>query len=196
MSSTTKLLREYLSEIVKEARSAHKRLRIFDFDDTLVKTDAMVHVTDRCGVSFDLTPGEFAVYERQDGDVMDYSDFQKLINPRAIRWTNKILHNVYAHHGPTGLVILSARSCKEPIEQFLHDIGMNDVEVVALNNADPLVKARWVDARIRRDGLTEVEFFDDSHKNVAAIRDLERDHPEVKIIARHIVHNRIASLLI
>jgi hypothetical protein len=194
MSSSTKFLQKYIKEIVVQKSTNHKKLWVFDFDDTLVKTDATTHVTCSDGTKFDLTPGEFAVYEKQSGQTFDYTDFQQLINPRAIKWMNRILHNVYAHHGAKNVVILSARSTAEPIVQFLQDIGLRDVEVVALDNANPLVKATWIDARIKRDGYDIVEFFDDSPKNVAAVRELERDNQNVQIIARHIVHNRINSL--
>jgi len=188
-----KLLRKYIKEIVRETRG-QKRLWVFDFDDTLVKTDAMTHVTTSEGKTFDLTPGEFAVYEKQPGDVCDYSDFQKLINPRSIRWTNKILHNVYEHHGSDAIVILSARSTAAPIEQFLKQSGLTGIEVVALDSANPLQKSEWINARIKRDGYDFIEFFDDSYKNVAAVHSLRESHPEVLIVARHIIHRRIASL--
>lgn len=193
MGSSTKLLKEYIKEIVKETRE-HKRLRVFDFDDTLVKTDAKVHVTDILGETFDLTPGEFAVYDKKPGDTFDYTDFHKLINPRAVKWMNKILRNVYDHHGPNGLVILSARSSHKPIEQFLREAGYVGIEVVALDDATPARKVAWIDERIRRDDLDMVEFFDDSHKNVAGVKGMQAAHPEVKIITRHINYTRIASL--
>ena len=192
MSSSTKLLRKYIREDVVTKHSS-KKLWVFDFDDTLVKTDAKVHVIDAEGAAFDLTPGEFAVYEKFEGDVFDYTDFQKLINPRAIKWVNKILHNVHAHHGPGAIVILSARSSPIPIEQFLHDSELNDIEVIALDSADPLVKARWIEARIARDGYDAVEYLDDSHKNVAAVANLRHRLLNVRIVARHIIHNRIAN---
>jgi len=194
MSSTTKLLREYIKEIVKESASAHKRLRIFDFDDTLVKTDSAIHVTSADGTKFDLSPGEFAVYDQLPGDVFDYADFEKLINPREIKWVCKILHNVYSKHGPEGIVILTARGSAEPVHQFLDDIGLPDIEVSALGDANPHMKALWIDSRIKRDDLDMVEFFDDSHKNIAAVKELKQLHPEVTIITRHIVHRSIASL--
>ena len=43
-----------------------KRLRIFDFDDTLVKTDSYVYVTN--GESqLKLTPGQYAIYDEKKG---------------------------------------------------------------------------------------------------------------------------------
>jgi FMN phosphatase YigB (HAD superfamily) len=193
MSSSTKLLKQYIEEVVKGAQP-RKQLWVFDFDDTLVKTDAVTHVTHADGSKVDMTPGQFAVYEKQPGDTFDYSDFERLVNPRAIWWTNRILRNVYDHHGSQSLVVLSARHVAWPIEQFMREIGLGDVEVVALNSSDPLAKSAWIDARIKRDGLWVVEFFDDSHKNVAAVRELQHLHPEVQIKARHIVHTQVSSL--
>jgi hypothetical protein len=193
VGSSTKLLREY----IRAVREAHeeRKLWVFDFDDTLVKTDAVTHVTNtETGEKFDLTPGEYAVYDRQPGDEFDYTDFEKLINPRPIVWVNRILHNVHVTHGSGALVVLSARSYDKPISQYLASIGLSDVEVATLNTAAPAAKAEWISARIERDGLTAVEFFDDSHKNVAVVEALRHQHPGVNIIARHIVHNRVASL--
>lgn len=191
MSSSTKLLTQYIKNVVINRES--KKLWVFDFDDTLVKTDAKVHVHNS-GNSFDLTPGEFAVYEKQNGDVFDYSDFQKLINPRAVKWVNKILHNVHAHHGPEVITILSARCSAEPIEKFLHDAGLKGIEVIALNSAEPEVKALWIKSRVIRDQYDTVEYFDDSHKNIAAVTNLRHHLPDINIITRHIVHNKISSL--
>lgn len=182
------LLKEYIDAIMIEAVTP-KRLRVFDFDDTLVTTDAKVLVTDADGNQWTLTPGEFAVYEKQHGDEFDYSEFKQLINPRAIAWTGKVLRSVYNKYGPDGLVILSARSTPDPIEQFLHDIGIRGVEIRALDNADPMAKAAWVDRWIRERDLDYVEFFDDSHKNVAAVKALQHVHPEVTIVVRHVVTN-------
>lgn len=189
-----KLLDGYVKEIVNQAQTAQRRLWVFDFDDTLVRTDAKVHVTDAQGKKFDLVPAEFAVYDRLPGDTFDYTDFEKLINPRTIKWMERILHNVYLHHGASSIVIVSARGHEKPIQQFLREKNMADIEVFALNDASPDAKARWIDSRINRDNLHIVEFFDDSHKNVTAVKALKRLHPDVTIIARHIIHTKISSL--
>lgn len=186
------LLREYIRGLITEEHEV-KRLRVFDFDDTLVVTDAKVHVVHSNGEHQVLTPGEFAVYEKQPGDVFDYTEFKQLINPRAITWTGRIFRNVYDKYGPAGLVILSARSTPEPIVQFLHDIGLTGIEVVALDNADPKVKAKWIDHWIRDRNLEYVEFFDDSHKNIAAVKELRHLHPGVHIVVRHVVHTHIPT---
>ena len=44
-----------------------KKLRVFDFDDTLVKTTSFIYVTNK-GKTRKLTPGQYAVYKEKPGD--------------------------------------------------------------------------------------------------------------------------------
>ena len=54
-----------------------KKLRIFDFDDTLAKVKANIHV--RNGEKeFILSPAEFAVYEPKKGDVFNFKEFKAI----------------------------------------------------------------------------------------------------------------------
>lgn len=182
-----KVLSECARRLLKEEADG-RRLRVFDFDDTLVKTDAKVYVTDKAGQRATLTPGEFAVYDRRAGDKFDYTDFQKLINPREIKPMMRLLKKVYALHGADGVVVLSARSVARPIVQFMVAAGYSDVEVVALDDADPNVKANWISKRISRDDVRTLEFFDDSHKNVSAVKALKAKHPDAAIHVHHVAH--------
>jgi hypothetical protein len=181
------LLREYISSILQERyRNVGRKLRVFDFDDTLVKTGSLIHVTNERGEKFDLTPGEYAVYEPLPGDEFDYSDFSKLIDPREIVWVGKILRNILRTGGE--VVILTARAAQAPVYQFLEDAGLPRLEVIALASSDPQKKADYIERRIVEDGVKFVEFFDDSPKNVEAVEGLNGKHPGVKIVSRHIVH--------
>jgi len=183
------LLREYILQSLREEKqhlNAGEKLRVFDFDDTLVKTGSLIHVISAAGEKFDLTPGQYAVYTPQEGDQFDYSDFEKLINPQAISWTVNILRNLAAKGSQ--VVILTARSAKQPVEQFLSDAGLPPYEVVALGNANPQAKADWISSKIQLDNIKLVEFFDDSEKNVAAVQELKKQHPDVKITSRQVTH--------
>lgn len=187
MEKSHRLLREYVSSILLERyKNVGRKLRVFDFDDTLVKTGSMIHVTNASGEKFDLTPGEYAVYEPLPGDDFDYSDFSKLIDPKEIVWTGKILRSIIRSGGE--VVILTARAAQAPVYQFLEDAGLPAIEVIALASSDPQKKADYIEKRIVEDGVQFVEFFDDSPKNVAAVDALNGKHPGVKIISRHIAH--------
>jgi len=184
MSAT--LLRKFIREsIEKEVKKTLRKLRVFDFDDTLVKTSSLIHVSDALGRQFDLTPGEYAVYEPRMGDKFDYSDFSKLINPKEIKWTVKILRNVLTAGGEA--VILTARGDAAPIQEFLNDAKLPVSQIVALGSSDPQAKADYIETRIN-EGINIVEFFDDSQKNIDAVSRLKIKYPDVKIITRHITH--------
>ena len=172
--STAQLLKEYVRGILTEVED-QRRLRVFDFDDTLVKTDAKTVVTHADGTSEELTPGAYALYVPREGDVFDYTQFQQLINPRQIRWTGKILNSIYNKYGPRGFVILTARGTSAPAEQFMNDIGLAGVEVIGLGTGNPQAKSSWIQQRIKSDKLNFVEFFDDSPKNAEAVASLNKE---------------------
>lgn len=165
-----------------------KKLYVFDFDDTLVKTDARVRVTRATGEELTLTPREFIEFRSESGDSFDFSQFDVLINPREIEWTCDIARGVYTKHGPNALSVLTARGSHHPVQQFLHNIGTPGAEVAAIGTSDPAAKASWIDKKIVAHGVNHVEFFDDSHCNVNAVEALQERHPNVRIVTRHIVH--------
>lgn len=166
----------------------HRKLYVFDFDDTLVKTDALVKITTARGKTFFLSPREFATYNPRPGDVYDFSQFDVLLNPREIKWTCDIMRGVYEKRGAAATAVLTARGHDVPVREFLHSINMIDVEVAAIGTSNPLAKAEWIDHKIKKYDLRHVEFYDDSHKNVSAINELRHHHPDVRIITRHIIH--------
>lgn len=190
-SKSTKLLKEYIKQLLGET-SNEKTLRIFDFDDTLVVTDAVIRVVNN-DTMFELTPSEFAIYDKKKGDVFDYSQFDVLVNPRPVLWTLKMLHNAYKKHGAEALVVLSARTLSKPIKAFMKTIGLSDVSVVALNDPDPTAKVKWITKRIKKDELEFVEFFDDSIKNIDAVKRLNDTFPQTKIVVRHVMHTHVPT---
>ena len=64
-----------------------KKLRVFDFDDTLVKTTSFIYVTHSNGKTSKLTPGQYAVYKEKPGDEFDFKDFEQVKNPKIIKST-------------------------------------------------------------------------------------------------------------
>ena len=183
------LLKTYIREIVKKTLQEelnNRKLYIWDLDDTLVKTNSKVHITKASGEELYLTPAKYAVYEKEPGDVFDYSDFQGLVDPKAIGWTTTILKRVVNKHGTDAAVILTARGNEEPAREFFRLNNIPEIPVVALGNSDPEMKAQWIKYVAKKFGYKEIEFFDDSPKNIAAVQRLKV--PGVKIIARLILH--------
>lgn len=177
-----------INEVISRRRPFQRKLRVFDFDDTLVKTGSKIHVTSAEGKQFDLTPGEYAVYVPGPGDQFDYSDFEDLIDPKEINWTVKILRSILNKNDE--VVILTARANPEPVRLFLRQASLPMIEVIALGSSVPEKKAEYIKNRIETDGLQHVEFFDDSYKNIAAVQRLTNLFPNVNIVVRHVTHRK------
>lgn len=200
-----KLIEKYVKCIVNESLSsdnpdkeslasagkAKRKLRIFDFDDTLVKTQSKVGVLKADGTKLALTPGEYAVYHKEPGDEFDYSHFQDLVEPEEIKWMTRVLKRVINKHGVNAAVILTARGTKKPVEKFFKLLNITPIPIVALNDSDPAAKAQWILYVIKKFNYDVVEFFDDSPKNVAAVEALAPLVPQTKIISRLIQHKKI-----
>jgi hypothetical protein len=164
-----------------------KKLRVFDFDDTLVKTKSNIYITHKDGKKSTLTPGEYAIYEPKEGEQFDFSDFNKVSQPQEIKGVTKLLHKVAKAEGERKVVILTARSAYAPVKQYLEDIGLNGIYVVALGDSDPQKKADWIEDKIKK-GFDDVFFIDDSHKNVAAVKGLKEKYPNIKLKVQHVKH--------
>jgi hypothetical protein len=165
-----------------------KKLRVFDFDDTLVKTNSFVYVKHSDGKQSKLTPGEYAIYEPKDSDEFDFSDFQKVSQPQEIKGITKLLKTIVKKEGERKVVILTARSAYKPVKDYLKDIGLEGIYVVALGDSDPQKKADWIEDKIKS-GYNDVFFIDDSHKNVAAVGKLKEKYPNIKMKVQHVKHD-------
>ena len=159
-----------------------KKLRVFDFDDTLVKSNSKVFLI-RNGKKKVMTPGEFAVYKQKPGDEFDFSEFDKVIEPKKIKAMFRVFKNIYKASGSRRLTILTARAAYKPVRQFLKDVGFDDVYVVALGDANPQKKSNWVKSQIEK-GYNDILFLDDSPKNVNAVKKLKQKYPNIKMDAR------------
>jgi len=165
-----------------------KKLRVFDFDDTLVKTKSHIYITHGDGKKSKLTPGEYAIYEPKDGDKYDFSDFEQVKQPQEIKGVTKLLKTVARAEGERKVVILTARSAYKPVKDYLKDIGLDGIYVVALADADPQKKADWIEDKIKK-GYNDVFFIDDSHKNVNAVSKLKDKYPNIKMKVSHVKHD-------
>jgi FMN phosphatase YigB (HAD superfamily) len=146
-----------------------KKLRVYDFDDTLVKTNSFIYVTHKNGKTSKLSPGQYAVYKEQPGDKFDYKDFQQVTNPQIIKGYVELLRRMVNSGGSREVFILTARSVERPVSQFIKDLGIKGVTVVALGDNNPEKKADWIEDKVK-DGFDDIFFVDDSPKNIDAVR--------------------------
>ncbi len=159
-----------------------KKLRVFDFDDTLVKSNSKVYVINK-GKKKTLTPGQFAIYNKRAGDEFDFSDFDKVIEPKQIKSMFKVFNNIYKASGNRRLTILTARAAYKPVRKFLKDVGFSNVYVVALGDSNPQKKADWIQSQIQK-GYNDILFLDDSPMNVKVVKKLKQKYPNIKMDAR------------
>jgi len=165
-----------------------KKLRVFDFDDTLVKTKSYIYVKHGSGKQSKLTPGEYAIYEPKKDDQFDFSDFEKVQDPQEIKGITRLLKTVAKSEGERKVVILTARGAYKPVKDYLKDIGLEGIYVVALGDSDPQKKADWIEDKIKK-GYDDVFFIDDSHKNVSAVNKLKEKYPNIKMKVQHVKHD-------
>lgn len=169
-----------VKQLFTELRTG-KRLRVFDFDDTLSKMNATIYVTHRDGKKTNLSPAEFAVYEPRPGDDFDFRDFDKIIKG-ATPITVNIDALRQAHNDPGAkTTILTARAIGYPVKRYLEkEHGLKNIYVVALGSSNPMDKAKWIEDQIKK-GYDDIYFIDDSAKNIAAVKTLIDKYPEVQM---------------
>ena len=169
-----------LNTLIQERRV----LSVFDFDDTIAKSDAWVYVTRAGRITKKLDPAQFAVYKPKPGEDFDFRDFdRKIRNPRLIKQNAELLRKQLdkarrASRGARKVTILTARRLGQPVTSFLKTMGI-DAYVVPLGSADPQKKADWIESQIRK-GYDTVYFMDDSNKNIAAVNNMLNRYPKVK----------------
>lgn len=169
-----------------------KKLRIFDFDDTLALTDSAVKVVRNGKTVMHLSSHEFKFYRLRSGEEFDLSGFEKVLNPKVIKPTMMVLRKVLGKPSPA--IILTGRGAAEPVSEWLNSIGVRPNGIVALgrqvSNAAQLAqaKAKWIADAIESEGWTFIEVFEDSKDNISAIKGLQKKFPDVKFVVRYVGH--------
>jgi hypothetical protein len=157
-----------------------KKSYAFDFDDTLVKTDAKVHIIKNGKRIKSLTPEEYNFYKPSKGETTDMSDFA---DPRIIYNAIKYkmwpaLQNINmakkSGRSDSDIFILTARSpaAQIPIHNFLKREGIDIPleHIICIGNDS----GEYYDIAVRKKEVLHdfankydiVHFFDDSEKNI------------------------------
>lgn len=146
------------------------KLRIFDFDDTLVQTDAKIYVTNK-GLA--LSSLEFGKYEKENDDVYDFTDFRSghLKNPQATSFFKTAFKRIVS--GNSDIMILTARPQEyaNEIEDFLSPhVSMDRVKIVG-GAETPEMKKAGIEKMLGK--YKDIRFYDDSDSNIAAVNTLK-----------------------
>lgn len=162
------------------AKTVPAKAYIFDFDDTLVKTTAKVHVYKDDRRIRSLTPTEFNTYKQKSGETYDMSDFT---DPRIILNAEKFkmwpaLENISnakkMGRSTSEIYILTARSEKAQmaIHTFLERNGiempLDHVITIGLDSGGEQDIAGDKEKVLKdlKKKYADITFFDDSEENV------------------------------
>jgi hypothetical protein len=183
-------IKEQEDMIARSLFNESKKLRVFDFDDTLVFTNSYIYVKTIDGREKKLTPGEYALYDEKPGEEYDFRDFYSVQEPQELKRITKVLKRIINKNKGEGVFILTARpqAVEKHVHKYLKDIGINrKIPVTGLQNNDPRAKSDWIEDKIDKEGYDDVYFADDSIKNVNAVKKMLRTK-NIKWRVQHIKH--------
>jgi hypothetical protein len=182
--------KEQENMIARSLFTESKKLRVFDFDDTLVFTNSYIYVKTIDGKEKKLTPGEYALYDEKPGEEYDFRDFYSVQEPQELKKITKVLKRIINKNKGEGVFILTARpqAVDKHVQRYLKDIGINQrIPVTGLQNNNPKAKADWIEDKIDNEGYDDVYFADDSIKNVNAVKKMLRGK-NIRWRVQHIKH--------
>ena len=174
------IVHRVIARLLKESNRS-REIHVFDFDDTLVRTNSRIRVKSSGG-DFFLSPQEYAKYKRRPGDVFDYSDFEQVIEPELIPSTFLKLKAAIDSNGNDNVFILTARGNPVPVKEFLSSVGVDGIRIFATGTSDPQAKARIIEDEVNSRRIKRVYFYDDAAKNIEAVKNLRRRLPDVEIV--------------
>jgi len=169
-----------IDAVIVEARNPTgeiKKIRVFDFDDTVATSNSLVFYTMPDGTRGELTAEEFAKEGSKmlnEGAEFDFTDFN------TVREGEKgplfdLLKTIKESPGSRDVFILTARAPESAaaIHTFLKlngvDIPLENI--VGLGNSSPFAKSNWMAGKIA-EGYNDIYFADDAKQNVDAMKDL------------------------
>jgi len=153
-----------------------KKIRIFDFDDTLATTKSNVLFTSPNGTEGSLTAEEFATDGKNlldQGYVFDFSEFNKVTKGKPGPLLD-LAKKIQEARGTEDVFILTARAPESQlaIKEFLDGIGLNIPlkNITGLGNSTGAAKANFVIDKAA-EGYNDFYFADDAIQNVKAVKD-------------------------
>ena len=161
--------------IARDPNAPVKKIRVFDFDDTLARTKSNVLYTMPDGTKGKLTAEEFAKKGTKmlnEGADFDFSEFNKVIKGKKGPMF-KIAEAISDKRGTQDMFVLTARSpeAAPAIKEFLDSLGLNIPiqNITGLGDSSPLAKSGWM-VNKAAEGYNDFYFADDHTANVNAVQ--------------------------
>jgi phosphoserine phosphatase len=187
-----------------EEQTRGKGLTVFDIDETLFQTQALIHVVKDGKTIRKLTNQEYNEYKLQSGEEFDYGEFRnaKVFHDTSIPiWSmikkaKAIIQN--AVKAGSKVIIVTARADFDDKKTFLntfrrYGIDIDNVYVERagnLNLGSSAKNKRFIFHKYLRGGKYErVRFFDDAMSNLTMFKALQKQYPDVSFEAYYVKHD-------
>lgn len=173
-------------------------LSIWDVDETLFQTKALVHVMKDGKRMRSLNNREFNAYKLKSGESYDFAEFRsaEIFNKtsvpiqRAIDKAAKTL-KAYSQMPNSKVIVLTARSDFDDPHKFLstfekYGLNMHNVHVHRAGNlgiASAQAKKFFINRYLNTGMFKTVSLFDDDLKNIEVFLTLRKQYPNVKFNA-------------
>jgi hypothetical protein len=173
-------------------------LSVWDIDETLFQTKALVHVVKDGKRVRSLTNQQYNTYKKKKGEEFDFTEFRsaelfsKTSIPiqRAIDKAAKTLR-AYSTMPNSKVIVLTARSDFDDPHTFLntferYGLNMSNVHVHRAGNLGmPAAEAKRVFIKQYLDTgkFKSVSLFDDDTRNLEVFLSLKKEFPNVKFVA-------------
>ena len=192
----------FKSFITEQTRG--KGLTVFDIDETLFQTKAMVKIMKDGKLVRSIDNQEYNTYKLKPGETYDYGEFrsaeifQNTSVPimKMIQKAKAIITN--ATKAGSKVIIVTARGNFDDKKKFLdtfrrYGIDIDNVYVERagnLNLGSSAKNKRFIFHKYLRGGKYErVRFFDDAMPNLTMFKSLKKKYPNISFEAYHVKHD-------
>ena len=164
-------------ELARKLDQPVKKIRVFDFDDTLARTKSNVLYTMPDGTTGAIDAATFAKEAgnmEAEGAQWDFSEFSKVMqgSKGPLLDVAKIIAD---KRGTKDVFVLTARPADAagPIKEFLASMGLDIplANITGLGDGTPQAKAGWIMGKAA-EGYNDFYFADDHTGNVKAVKDV------------------------
>ena len=168
-------IRDKANIIANKRNNPIKKIRVFDFDDTLATSNNIV-IAKKGNKEVKLNAEQFAkrgLQMKEQGWEMDFSDFNK-VTEGGRGPLFEVAKKIKEVRGNEDLFVLTARAkeAAPAIFEFLKAEGLEfkRENIVGLGNSTGEAKANWLIEKVS-EGYNDFYFADDAYQNVKAVKD-------------------------
>jgi hypothetical protein len=163
--------------VARSLKAPVKKIRVFDFDDTLATSKSMVIVNMPNGSSKKINATQFAKQAADleaNGAKFDFTEFSKVVKGKKGPLFN-VAQKIADVRGTEDVFILTARpqEAAGPIKAFMKANGIDIplANITGLGDGTAQAKAGWMMGKAA-EGYNDFYFADDAIKNVKAVEDV------------------------